>query len=62
MKTLKNAWYDFKIGRKWERLNRELYLQDVADFTAAVKTARKAARMDCKAVKAMHKALVQATR
>ena len=62
MKTLKDLYYEFKTGRKWDRLNLELAMEDVKEFERAVYMARKAAKIDCKAVKAMHKALVQATR
>ena len=62
MKTLKDLYYGFKIGRKWDRLNLELAMEDVKEFERALYMARKTAKIDCKAVKAMHKALVQATR
>lgn len=62
MKTLKDLYYEFKIGRKWDRLNLELAMEDVKEFERALYMARKATKIDRKAIKAMHKAIVQAAR
>lgn len=62
MKTLKDLFWELKIGRKWEKVNLELAMEDVREFERALYMARKAAKIDRKAVKAMHKAIVQATR
>ena len=62
MKTLKSLLWEIRIGRKWDRLNLELAMEDVKEFERAVYMARKAAKIDRKAVKAMHRTIVQATR
>lgn len=62
MKTLKNAWYDFTIGRKIERLNRKLAAQEEKDFQQAITCAVRAARENAVTVKAMHRALARAVK
>ena len=62
MKAIKNALYNFRIRRKWEKLTTELYLEDVNNFIYAVNMANKAIKNDCKALKACHKAMVKAAR
>lgn len=62
MKTLKNVWYDFKIGRKWQKLNLELALEDAKEFERAVYMAKLDAKCNAKAIKYMDKAIKRAAR
>lgn len=62
MNAIKNLLYDIRIGRKWEKLNKELYLQDIQDFKNAVNMSIKAMKQDVKACKAYNKAITRANR
>lgn len=62
MNAIKNLLYDIRIGRKWEKLNKELYLQDIRDFESAVNMSIKAMKQDVKACKAYDKAIARASR
>lgn len=60
MYTLKDLYYDFKIGRKLEKLDKDLALQDARDLEQAIRNASTCARNNAATVKAMHKTLVKA--
>ena len=62
MKSLKNLYYDVKVMRKWERVNRNLYMHEIDDFMRAVNMAQAQARVNAKACKAYDKALKKAAR
>ena len=62
MNTIKNALWNIRIGRKWEKLNRSLYMEDVNEFNRAITMARKASKMDQEALRAYNKALIKAAR
>lgn len=62
MKTLKNLWYDIRIGRRIEKLNRKLAAQEERDFQQAIAATVRAARENAVTVKAMHRALARAVK
>lgn len=62
MKTLRNMFYDWTIGKKWIRTNYELAIEDAREFERAVYMARLDAKANEKAIKYMNKAIKKAAR
>lgn len=62
MKTLTDFIYDIRIGRRLEKLNRRLALEDVIEFERAIAASRRQTIEDVKTVKAINKQLVKALR
>ena len=60
MKTLTDFIYDIWIGRRLEKLNRRLALEDVIEFERAIAASRRQTIEDIKTVKAISKRLVKA--
>lgn len=60
MKTLTDFIYDIRIGRRLEKLNRRLALEDVIEFERAIAASRRQTIEDVKTVKAISKRLVKA--
>lgn len=60
MKTLTDFIYDIRIGRRLEKLNRHLALEDVIEFEQAIAASRRQTIEDVKTVKAINKRLVKA--
>lgn len=60
MKTLADFIYDIRIGRRLEKLNRRLALEDVIEFERAIAASRRQTIEDVKTVKAISKRLVKA--
>lgn len=60
MKTLTDFIYDIRIGRRLEKLNRRLALEDVIEFERAIAASRRQTIEDVKTVKAINKRLVKA--
>lgn len=60
MKTLTDFIYDIRIGRRLEKLNRRLALEDVIEFERAIAASRRQTIEDIKTVKAISKRLVKA--
>lgn len=59
MKTLTDFIYDIRIGRRLEKLNRRLALEDVIEFERAIAASRRQTIEDVKTVKAINKRLVK---
>lgn len=60
MKTLTDFIYDIRIGRRLEKLNRRLAMEDVIEFEQAIAASRRQTIEDVKTVKAISKRLVKA--
>ncbi len=60
MKTLTDFIYDIRIGRRLEKLNRRLALEDVIEFERAIAASRRQTIEDVKTVKAINKRLIKA--
>ena len=60
MKTLTDFIYDIRIGRRLEKLNRRLAMEDVIEFERAIAASRRQTIEDVKTVKAISKRLVKA--
>ena len=60
MKTLTDFIYDIRIGRRLEKLNRRLALEDMIEFERAIAASRRQTIEDVKTVKAINKRLIKA--
>ena len=60
METLTDFIYDIRIGRRLEKLNRRLAMEDVIEFERAIAASRRQTIEDVKTVKAISKRLVKA--
>lgn len=60
MKTITDFIYDIRIGRRLEKLNRRLAMEDVIEFERAIAASRRQTIEDVKTVKAISKRLVKA--
>lgn len=62
MKTLTDFLWDIRIGRRLEKLNRRLAMEDVIEFEHAIAASRRQTIEDVKTLKAINKRLVKAIR